>query len=163
MTTSNKEQGMKEKAPDVGHWNSRRGADAEEEDENEEGWDEEDEGGGDDDCELPYVSPTPDCKEASSDAPDTQMKDRSVASPESAINFSTSNGYGIISPSSLHHDVAHLCTETWMNDTSYLTPCESTHSFNHTSLSVPSEYNENGAIQYRGSMNSSKSYPVMIS
>ncbi|EPE27468.1 Homeo [Glarea lozoyensis ATCC 20868] len=155
MVTSNTDQGIEQKTPDMGQWDSRREADAEEEDENDEGWDEEDEGGVDDDRELSYVSPTPGSKEMSSGAPDTEMKDRSIASPESAINISTNNGSGMISPSSFHHDISNLCTETWMNGTSYLTPCESTYSFDHASLNVPSEYHENGAMQYRGTMNTS--------
>lgn len=165
MTTSNKEQEMNQKAPDTGHWNTRRGADAEEEDENEDGWDEEDEDvqdGGDDDCELPYVPPTTDCKEAKSDAHDTQMKDPFEASLGSAINFTTSNDYGLINHSPSHHDITHLCTEAWMNDTSYLTPSESKYSLDHTSLNLGSEYNDNGAIQGEGGMSTSKSYSAMV-
>ena len=163
MTTANKQQGINQRNPDMGHWNSRHGAEAEEEDENEDRWDEEDEDGGDDNCEFRYVSPTPDCKEVNSTVTDTQMKDLSVASPGSAINFSTNNDYGLITPSSSHHDIARLCTEAWMNDTSYLTPCESTYSLDHTSLILGSEFNDNSAIQDRGSINTSKSYSVIFS
>ncbi|CZT12187.1 uncharacterized protein RAG0_16107 [Rhynchosporium agropyri] len=164
-TTRSQEQGSNQKTPDMGHWDFRGGVNAEEEDENEYGWDDEDVGGEDDDEDYapPDLSRIPDRRVEANRGfvapPDTQMRDRSGPSPppEPVINFGTgtSNDYGLICPDTSHHDLAHLCTGGWMNDTSYLTPCESTY-FDHNSLGLPSEFNENSPMQSRGSMNMSE-------